>query len=360
MHIRILLLILSASLVWPANAQTIVLDNVAPISLSTSASVGALSLDPQTGNVSVRTQLGTYNQCSTLTANAAAFNFDKAIAAGNTGLSINNSSRIDLQTGTPVNFLNRSVANGRRVINLRVAQPLLCADFAPSPSAGVNPVALQITDPNGDSSGLLFGGVISTSYFTNGASNSLLAVTANAQLACCIMGPAVNASCFQGSTSGFASTSRATAADVITPATSAGSADLSVTINAPGTAARGATYLYTVAITNTGGVAISGIQVRDWFPKSSGGFPAPLSSGAWTCSASAGASCGTSAGSGNIVLNAVSLNPAASVTLSISRTLSAAAVAGATFSVSAAAFAPPAAVEAVLGNNQISRSVIAL
>jgi len=47
-----------------ARAQTVSLDNVSPISLSTSTTLSAVSIDPTTGNVTVRSSAGTYNQCT--------------------------------------------------------------------------------------------------------------------------------------------------------------------------------------------------------------------------------------------------------------------------------------------------------
>lgn len=45
-------------------AQTVTLDNVSPIALTTSSTQTAVRIDPQTGNVTVRTQAGNYNSCS--------------------------------------------------------------------------------------------------------------------------------------------------------------------------------------------------------------------------------------------------------------------------------------------------------
>lgn len=281
---------------------------------------------------------------------------NEAVKAGGTGLAINNSGRIDLVTSTPVGYLNRSVANGRRAVSLRVAQPVLCADFAAAPAPGVNPVALQIIDPNGDSSGQLFGGISNYAYFTNGATPSLFKVTSDTQLACCTMLPAANASCVQGSNggsvidvlyvNGYESVASNGAAKGTTPA------NVAVALTGAASVAPNANFNYTITVTNIGGTAVSGVRVRDWFPKQSGGFPAPLGNGTWACTAGAGASCGTANGSGNVNLDAVSLNAGASVSFAVSRTMSAAASNGTQFSVSAAAFLPPSALETALANNQ--------
>lgn len=47
-----------------AVAQTVSLDNVPPITLTSSSTVSAVRIDAQTGNVTVRTQVGNYNQCT--------------------------------------------------------------------------------------------------------------------------------------------------------------------------------------------------------------------------------------------------------------------------------------------------------
>lgn len=283
---------------------------------------------------------------------------EKAALAGNTGVSINSSGRLELVNSVPIDYFNRSVANGRRVVNLRIAQPMLCADFSPAPGVGVNPVALQYLDPNGDSSGLLFGGISSFDYLTNGGQASLFKISADAQLACCVMLPASNANCFQGITGGsggdgvFGNGFEG----VIAAATLKGTlnpVNLSVSVNGPSTVAPSSNFNYTITVSNPpGSASVNDVRVRDWFPKSSGGFPAPLSSGSWTCTPSGSASCGISNGVGNIANNTVSLAGGSNVTFNVSRVMGGAAANGTQFSVSAAAFAPPSAGETVLGNNQ--------
>lgn len=284
---------------------------------------------------------------------------ERALKAGSTGLAINNSGRIDLVTTTPITYTNRTVANGRRIINLRVAQPVLCADFQPAPNAGINPVGVQIIDPNGDSSGLMFGGIGSYDYFTNGTAASLFKITSDAQLACCTMLPAANASCVQGSAGGlvidtlFANGYESVASAIAGKSIKGTNPEnLSVSVTGPATVAPGANFNYTITVSNAGAVALSNVRVRDWFPKATGGFPAPLANGTWNCTASGAASCGTANGSGNIALNAVSLPVGTNVSFAVSRQMSAGASNGTQFSVSAAAFAEPAASETTLANNQ--------
>lgn len=284
-----------------------------------------------------------------------------AVKAGGTGLAINNSGRIDLVTSTPVAYTNRSVANGRRIINLRVGQPVLCADFAATPGGAVNPVGLQIIDPNGDSSGLMFGGVSSYDYFTNGGAPSLFKVTSDTQLACCTMLPAANASCTQGPNGGslvdtfFANGYESPISGVAGKAVNT-AADLLVSMSGPTTVPQNANFNYTINVSNTGTTASSAVRVRDWFPKAAGGFPAPLATGSWNCTATGGASCGSASGAGNVNLDAVSLPGGTSISIAVSRTMAAGAVNGTQFSVSAAAFSPPTALETNLTNNQAALS----
>lgn len=49
-------------------AQTVTLDNVAPIALTGSSTVSAVSIEPSTGNVIVRSAIGNFNQCTGITA----------------------------------------------------------------------------------------------------------------------------------------------------------------------------------------------------------------------------------------------------------------------------------------------------
>lgn len=281
----------------------------------------------------------------------------KAIEAGNTGLVINSTGRLDLVTSVPIDYLNRTAGNGGKVINLRIAQPLLCADFA---AVDLSRVALRIQDPNGDLSSPLYGGITSYDYLTNGGASSLFKVTAGSSLACCVMLPAANASCFQGAIGGNGSDSlfangyesALAAAQANAVKGLAGPANLAVAVTGPSTVAPGAPLNYTITVSNIGGAAVTGARVRDWYPKASGGFPAQLGSGNWTCTPSAGASCGTTSGVGNIALDAVSLNAGANISIAVGRVVGGSPANGVTFSVSAAAFAPPAAAETVLGNNQ--------
>lgn len=281
---------------------------------------------------------------------------------GNTGLVINNSGRIELVQSQAISYLNPGIGNGARRVSLRLAQPVLCADFA----TASNNVGLVLVDPNAEASPVLLGGITAYNYFTNGGANSSLVVSSSTNLACCVMQPASNATCVQGGNgspapvdgvfaNGFENLSQANSGLKDTRGTAPG-VDVQVQISGPGNVQPGSNLVYTIQVSNFGSTSVSGVRVRDWFPKASGGFPVALGNGSWTCVATAGASCGTTSGSGNVNLDAISLDgfsgSARSVTFTVTRPVPAGAANGAVFSVSAAAFAPPAANESVLANNQ--------
>ncbi len=336
---RLSVLAITASAALPASAQIISLDNVAPIPLSASTSIAAVSINPSSGNVTARSLIGGLTQC----AGFEAPDNEKSVLGGNTGLEINDSGRIQLLM-TPVDYFNRTVAQGRRVISLRVAQPLLCVDFAPVPSAAVNPVGLRITDPNNEVGAVLYGGISGFNFVTNGGGSSSFRVDASTQLACCAMLPAANASCFQGDNGGLG-------AGASVPYKGAG-ANLSVSLMGPASVMPGSTLAYSIVVSNTGPSGIAGVRVRDWYPKNTSGLVVNFSAGSWNCTPTAGASCGSTSGSGNIALSNVSLAPGSSVVLSVTRTLGAFAPLGSPYSVSAMAFAPPASNEVALVDNQ--------
>ena len=345
------------------------MDNVPPISLLASSSSAALSINPSTGNVTARTLTGTTTNCVGSVAFGLPTSGDKAVLGGNTGLQINNSGRIQLVM-TPIDYLNRTVFQGRRMISLRVAQPLLCVDFAPAPVGVVNPVGLRLIDPNNEIGAVLYGGISGIQYVTNGVGSSSIIVNAGTQLACCTMLPAVNASCFQGGNGGLgtpAPNSLLTAdpatrgADALglghrepqgSGSEKGGASNLTVTLSGPPGVLPGTALLYSIVVSNTGATGLSGVRVRDWFPKNTSGLVVAFANGSWNCTPTAGANCGASIGSGNIVLSNVSLSAGSSVVISVSRTLGSFAPLGSPYSLSAVAFAPPGANELALSDNQ--------
>ncbi len=285
-----------------------------------------------------------------------------AVKGGSTGLAINNSGRIEL-VSSPITYLNRAITDGRRVVDLRVAQPVLCADFVTTTPAD-NRVGLRITDPNNETTPIMFGGITAFDFVTNGVASSQFKISAGSQLACCIMLPAANASCLQGTNGGaiVELLHRSGFENIVTETNAANAkgttANLQIAVNGPAFIAPGSPYSYSIVVSNVGSSAVSGVQVRDWFPKSTGGFNASLASGQWDCVGSIGGSCGVANGNGNISLNNLALDVGASVTFNVQRVLSASATNGSSFSVSAAVFAPPSSNEINLGNNQAVKTAV--
>jgi|GEM_PF-2278951 len=323
-----------------ASAQSLSLDNVPPFPLAVSASVAAVSISPASGNVTARSLTGGASQC---TGSSQPGDFEKMLKGGNTGLMINQSGRIELLS-TPINYHNRTIGQGRRSVILRVSQPLLCMDFAAAPVGSSNPVGLKITDSNNETTVAMYGGISAYNYFTNGVNLSSFSITSNALLACCHMLPANNASCFQGNNGG------PSAAPMTVEKGS--STNLNVIVSGPGGVLPGNDLTYSILVSNTGSTALSGVRVRDWFTKSSSGSAGSFSNGNWSCAPTLGASCGASSGTGNIALTQVVLPAGSSVIITVTRTLSGFAALGSPYYLSAAAFAPPAANELGLGDNQ--------
>ncbi len=280
----------------------------------------------------------------------SAFADVKAVKGGSTSLAINNSGAIDLRSDTPIQYFNRTIAQGRSVVNVRPGQPLLCVDFAAAPTG--NRVGLNLTDLNGEATGTLFGGISSFDFRTNGNLPSQFRVSSDGNLACCTMLPAINASCMQGSFGGLVLNNlfnNGFELNQLPPGTLA--TDLVVTGTVPTTINAGGTLAYSYTVSNAGGAA-NNVRVRDWYQKSAG-FTTFLTDGTWTCTPTAGASCGVSGSqTGNIVLNNVTLDGGASITISVSRPVAAGAPNGSQMTVSLAAFSPPGETESSLQNNQ--------
>lgn len=102
----------------------------------------------------------------------------------------------------------------------------------------------------------------------------------------------------------------------------------------------GGTLTYTIVVTNNSAVAVSGVQVADT-------FPASLTNPTWTCVASAGGSCTTPNGTGNIATT-VNLAPNGTATFTVTVTVAATATGSITNTVT---ITPPANVNDSNPNN---------
>ena len=101
--------------------------------------------------------------------------------------------------------------------------------------------------------------------------------------------------------------------------------DLQVTMTGPSSVLQGASVTYNVTVTNNGNNTLSGADA----PTVLDTLPASITGAAWTCTASAGASCDAS-GSGNINTSNVTLPANGSISYTITGTLDPAATCGTT------------------------------
>ena len=111
-------------------------------------------------------------------------------------------------------------------------------------------------------------------------------------------------------------------------------ANLSMSKIGPSTVVAGGLVSYTMVATNNGPSAANGAVVTDI-------FPAVLFNVAWTCSASAGASCGSASGTGNLSLTLPTFASGSQVTIRVTGN----APSSGTFQNSSRVFAPPTVID---------------
>jgi uncharacterized repeat protein (TIGR01451 family) len=303
-------------------------------------------------------------------------------AASGVRLSINGSQPILLQTNgtgefgkTIAYFASAQPQNG--LLRLRVAQPVLCADFG----SGTSGVPLQIIDPNGDTQvtgnanntfyglGALVraelpssdtGGVrfVKDPSTTNG--ERLLRVSTKPSLQCfsTASGQFVKAAgAFEPATNAAAPK----ALDVILANGFEDNSDLEVTVTGVSTIAAGAALTYSLNVRNLGSVGYSGVQVRDFFPKSAGvavGQPY-LANGTWSCVATGGGICGSVSAAGAIYDPGATIPAGALLTYTAVRTVgnSPLPADGTQMTILGAAFSRPSDNEPNLTNNNQAKTV---
>jgi uncharacterized repeat protein (TIGR01451 family) len=283
-------------------------------------------------------------------------------------------------------FANNTVGqSNRRTLQVRLAEPFLCADFSPA-GVSVDRLRLRLVQSNGDIQGSDvrgFGGLqnlvpgtanvadaggIRYSYDPSNANLSLLKISTDT-LVCYDLSADVLFS------DGFESINRNTA---IVSSAGDGTAqrgaevDLSTSIRTPAgallsSARPGAALEYVITVTNNGSSPANSVQVRDYFPKrtnAANGNPngAAFDSGSWLCTAAGGASCGTASGSDYVFLSNATIPASGSLRISVNRNLSNSPIlpAGTQFSLQAAAFVAPSESEIVTNNNALSIPVTAV
>lgn len=270
-----------------------------------------------------------------------------------------------------------------RVVQVRVAEPVLCADFSSTSTARVR---MRLIDPNEQIQPnrelASFGGIIDVSGSNGGfrmvngvGSARTLRVVGSADLVCYVPGtPPPSAPA--GTPVGQIASKELRCPDCLfangfEAAASVG-VDLAVSIGTPASVPANGTLNYSITFSNVGSSGTSNAQARDFFPQPSSRpsgcgtgsqppCPATLGSGSWTCTSTGGATCPAPAsGSGGLNLAGLSFPVGSSLTFTISRPLSQQVPLppeGTQFQVSAAVFSEPGANEAVQSNNVAQRTI---
>ena len=296
-------------------------------------------------------------------------------------LSINNSSTVAFQanSGASANDLSMAYFAGdvvgqpnRRVMQLRVADPVLCADFTTGQSNST--VRLRLIDNNqmfvdgGDGRG--FRGLLPLVNEAGGvrlnmdpadSNKRILNVSTQASLKCSVFPggdlPVVQPTVTSKETPERGDLIFANSFETsLTPGT-----ELVTTISSLPSARAGDLVVYTIRVENVGAGTANNVQVRDFFTKPVAGSTNPgLLDGDWTCNGEGSASCSQASGSGYVFQSGATLPSGTRLTFNVSRTLSNATVptTGATFRVQAAAFSQPSENEFNSANNAFASNPI--
>ena len=277
-------------------------------------------------------------------------------------LSINNSSTVAFQpsiSGANDNGLSMAYFAGdvagqanRRVMQLRVADPVLCADFNTVQSDSV--VRLRLVDPNrmilgGDERGFrglvpLFNDTGGIRYIIDPAdpNKRILKVSTQPTLKCAVFPggglPTVQPEAF--------STGAPEAFGDFADGFEAVGTDLKTTISLPAQTLVNGVTEYTVRVDNSGPGTARNVQVRDFFINP---IPGQLN-GTWTCATQGGATCSEPSGDNYIYQSGATLPSGSALVFTLRRVLR---NAEGTFRVQAAAFSQPSENEANNADNAV-------
>jgi hypothetical protein len=242
-------------------------------------------------------------------------------------------------------------AAGNRV-QIRAADPFLCADFA----SGSGRTAAHLIDPNGDTS--ILDNVTTYGGWQNdtGGFRFVRDASASWQFRVDVSG---NARCY----SNFIAGSDLLLRDGFEQ--SGASADLAVEVVVPPAVVVGQAFQYIVRVRNLGDVEIDNVRTRDWYPKVAGASqpndPAVEVAGPITCVAKPAGSasvCGNITQGGTLTSTGGVLAPRGVLEFTVPRRLAAGTPNTANFRIRAAVFAPMTLTEP-FDNNRTLSAVIA-
>lgn len=297
----------------------------------------------------------------------ALFGFSSAaMASGNVRIAINGSGPLDLDT-TQSQQLFVPTAITQKRLRMKLAQPVLCTSFSTSTiGVGVELVNPQEFFPNP----LIYPslrGLSDINYFVEDSATppsrgllQLSSIGTDPAVACCILTPAANALCVQGNRTQTTVIQSELFGDGFEDFIALSGPDLFVTVEAPATIAPGAALSYSIVIRNEGVGTATNARIREYFPTVASSPPA-LTTGSWTCSATPGSFCSTSAGTGIISAapneRVFSVGVGGTVTFAVTRTVinTPPPSIGSQLRLNAAVFASPVAPnldESRIGNNQ--------
>jgi uncharacterized repeat protein (TIGR01451 family) len=299
-------------------------------------------------------------------------------------LKANDASASPTQNGQSIAYFSSNQSqDNRRTLQVRLDDPVLCADF----STGVSDdrVRLRLVQTNGDIQGGNVRGFAGISNYqaTSDTGGIRYAIDpSNADLAY-LRVATDNLVCYGFSldtifANGFESALRvpSTSTGLSADATSRVpliDVDLETTIRAQGgaaltTARPGSPLTYVITVTNNGSVTANNVQVRDYFPKrtsaaqgNSAGAAFSSGANAWSCVGSNGASCGTLGTTNDYVFVPNATIPSfGALTITVTRTLldTPTLLDGSRFSLYAAAFTAPTEQEINVGNNPASAALV--
>lgn len=296
-------------------------------------------------------------------------------------LSINNSASVAIQNNAGAGANDLSIAYfagntpdqaNRRLLQVRLADPMLCAEFANSQADST--VRFRLVDPNqliqgNDQRG--FRGLQPLVSDTGGirlraagpnpdaidVGKNLLRLSTQSFLPCYVFPGGALANVQPQGASGESNRAPDGGDLIFTnsfeTALAAG-IELVTTISVPTSARGGDPVAYVVRVDNVGQVGATGVQVRDFFMKPVAGSANPgLTDGNWTCATTGTAECSEGSGTGYIYQSNATIPSGASLIFATNKTLSNTTppTVGSRFRIQAAAFSRPTDNEPNRANN---------